>query len=155
MNKFFFLLFFLFLFKQILLSNPCTKIDIKPFESNEIFIQKNTNKCVYFSFSNPSKGNIILKLAKSNSFTSIIYIYKNEEDITYNSSTEQLENFLYNYHIGEDFFKEKKLEDMDMQTYYFVIFENNFYFKDDLIIYNDKFEQYNYYERLKKTKEMN
>ena len=74
MNKFFFLLFFLFLFKQILLSNPCTKIDIKPFESNEIFIQKN------------------------------------------------------------------------IQTYYFVIFENDFYFKDDLIIYNDKFEQNNYYE---------
>ena len=146
MNEFFFSLFLLFLFKQTLLSNPCSKLNIKPYESNEVYIQRNTNKCIYFSFSNPSKGNIILKLVKSNSYTSIIYIYKNEDDITYNSKTEQFENFMESYQIGKDFFKEKKLENMDMETYYFVIFENDFYFKDELIIYNDKFEENNYYE---------
>ena len=33
-----------------------------------------------------------------------------------------------------------------MKTYFFVIFENDFFFKDELIIYNDNFEQNNYYE---------
>ena len=146
MNKSFISLFLLYFFKQTLLLNPCKKIEIKPYESNEIYIKRYTNKCIYFSFYNPSKGNIILKLARSNSFTSIIYIYENEEDITYNSSLEPFEHFSDSYHIGKDFFKEKKLENMEMKTYFFVIFENDFYFKDELIIYNDNFEQNNYYE---------
>ena len=35
---------------------------------------------------------------------------------------------------------------MKIGTYHFVIFENDFYFRDELIIYNDKFDQNNYYE---------
>ena len=146
MNKFFYIFIVVFLLKESLLSNPCSKIEIKPFMSNEIYIERNTTKCSYFTFDNPSEGNIILKLAKSNSFTSIIYIYESEDKISYNSKEELMENYLEKFHIGEEFFKEKKLENMKMGTYYFVIFENDFYFKDELIIYNDKFDQNNFYE---------
>ena len=146
MNKFFYIFIVVFLLKESFLSNPCSKIEIKPFMSNEIYIERNTTKCSYFSFDNPSEGNIILKLAKSNSFTSIIYIYESEDKISYNSKEELMENYLEKFHIGEEFFKEKKLENMKMGTYYFVIFENDFYFKDELIIYNDKFDQNNFYE---------
>ena len=146
MNKFFYIFIVVFLLKESLLFNPCSKIEIKPFMSNEIYIERNTTKCSYFSFDNPSEGNIILKLAKSNSFTSIIYIYESEDKISYNSKEELMENYLEKFHIGEEFFKEKKLENMKMGTYYFVIFENDFYFKDELIIYNDKFDQNNFYE---------
>lgn len=146
MNKFFYIFIVVFLLKESFLSNPCSKIEIKPFMSNEIYIERNTTKCSYFTFDNPSEGNIILKLAKSNSFTSIIYIYESEDKISYNSKEELMENYLEKFHIGEEFFKEKKLENMKMGTYYFVIFENDFYFKDELIIYNDKFDQNNFYE---------
>ena len=57
MNKFFYLLLFLFLFEQSLSSNPCTKIKVNPFLSNEIYIERYTNKCAYFAFDNPSDGN--------------------------------------------------------------------------------------------------
>ena len=146
MNKLFYIFIVVFLLKESFLSNPCSKIEIKPFMSNEIYIERNTTKCSYFTFDNPSEGNIILKLAKSNSFTSIIYIYESEDKISYNSKEELMENYLEKFHIGEEFFKEKKLENMKMGTYYFVIFENDFYFKDELIIYNDKFDQNNFYE---------
>ena len=147
MNKFFLLLILSVLFKQILLSNPCKEIEVKPYESNEIFIEKGKQKCVFFAFDNPSKdGNVILKLARSNSYTSTIYIYENLDDIVYNDEIEALENSLLEYHIGEEFFKEKKIKGLDKQKYYFVIFENDFYFKDDLIIYNDEFDDTNYYE---------
>lgn len=146
MNKFFYSFLLLFLFKESLLINPCTKIQVKPFLPNEIYIERFTNKCTYFAFDNPSDGNIILKLAKSNSYTSIIYIYESEDKISYNTKEELLENYSFKYNIGKDFFKEKKLENMKMGTYYFVIFENDFYFRDELIIYNDNFEENNYFE---------
>ena len=147
MNNFFFLLLFSVLFKQILLSSLCDEIEVKPYEINEIFIERGKKKCVFFSFDNPSEdGNIILKLAKSNSFTSMIYIYDNLDAIEYNEELESFENSILQYHIGEEFFKEKKIEGLKKQKYYFVIFENDFYFQDDLIIYNDKFDNTNYYE---------
>ena len=156
MNKLFILFILSFLFKQIFLSNPCDEIEVKPYESNEIFIERGKQKCVFFSFDNPSKsGNIILKLTKSNSYTSMIYIYDNIDDIVYNDELEVLENSIIEYHIGEEFFKEKKIEGLNKQKYYFVIFENDFYFKDELIIYNDKFDNTNYYELNKIDKNQN
>ena len=147
MNKFLFLLFFIALFKYIVLLYPCTPLEINPYESNQIYIKANaTIKCVFFSFDNPSEGNIILKLAKSNSFTSEIYIFDNENEIKYNKEEEKFENFIFKYQIGIEFFKEKKLEGMLKQKYYFIIYENNFYFNDELIIYNDNFKEKNFYE---------
>ena len=146
MKKFSIFLFALFLLKQVIMENPCTPIDIKPYESNPIYIKKNTTKCVCFPFDNPSEGNIVLKLLRSNSFTSMIYIFEKEEDIDYDSAKKDFPNASFKYHIGEDFFKEKKLENMKKQTYYFIIYESDFYFNDQLIIYNDKFEQNNYFE---------
>ena len=146
MNKLFISLYLISLIKLCLLSNPCTEITVKPYEPNQIYIERNTNKCVYFSYDNPSEGNIILKLAKSNSFTSYIYIYDNEDNIDYDTEKKEFTNSLLKYHIGEEFFKEKKLENMQKQRYYFVIYENSFYFNDELIIYNDKFTEDNYYE---------
>ena len=145
MNKFLFPLFLIILFKYSFLLT-CPNIQVKPYESNHIYIERNTTKCVLFSFDNPSEGNIILKLARSNSFTSIIYIYENEELIHYNENDEQFEGYYLKYQIGEDFYKEQKIEEMAKQKYYFIIFENDFYFDDDLIIYNDNFKESNYYE---------
>ena len=147
MNKFLFLLYLISLFKYIVLLYPCTPVTINPFESNKIYIKANaTIKCVFFSFDNPSEGNIILKLVKSNSFTSEIYIFDNEDEIKYNEKEEKFENYILKYQIGIEFFKEKKLEGMLKQKYYFIIYENNYYFNDELIIYNDNFIENNYYE---------
>ena len=105
MNNFFLLLLLSVLFKQILLLNPCEEIEVKPYEPKEIFIERGKKKCLFFSFDNPSNdGNIILKLAKSNSFTSMIYIYYNLDAIEYNKELEALDNSIRQYHIGEEFF---------------------------------------------------
>ena len=147
MNKFLFLLFLISLFKNIILSYPCTPLTISPFKSNQIYINPNTKiKCVLFFFDNPSEGNIILKLARSKSFTTEIYIYDNEKAINYNEKEEKFEDYISKYQIGIDFLKEIKLKEMLKQKYYFIIYENDFYFNDELIIYNDNFKENNYYE---------
>ena len=138
-------LFFIF-FPFNFFSYTCREISINQFESNQINIKKNKTNCVIFSFENKVEGNIILKLVKSNSFTSNIYLYDNKDTIEFNSEENEFINYKYKYHIGEDFYKEKKIENMNKQTYYFVIYEPNFNFNDELIIYNDKFSSDNYYE---------
>jgi hypothetical protein len=147
MNKFVVLFLLISLIKLSLLSNSCVKINVVPFQPTQISINKDSNlkKCIYFPFENPSEGNIILKLAKSNSYTSYIYVYENEDDINYNEE-QQFINYMFKIHIGENFMKERKFENMKKQNYYFVIFENTFIFDDELIIYNDKYTQNNYYE---------
>ena len=141
-------LFFLFLYFSFfnhISSYPCKEITVIPFTPTQISIIKNTTNCVMFSFNNKIEGNIILKLAKSNSFTSKIYIYDDKESIHFNETFE-FDNYKYQYQIGREFYKEKKLENMLVQNYYIVIFEPYFYFNDELIIYNDKFSKDNYYE---------
>ena len=139
------LLVFLFSF-DFIFSHPCREISVIPYEPNQIYIKKNTTNCVVFSFENKLAGNIILKLAKSNSFTSIIYLYNFKENIEFDNEEKEFINYKYRFHIGEEFYKEKKIENMDVQKYYFVIYEPYFNFKDQLIIYSDKFEENNYYE---------
>ena len=146
MKKFIFLLFTFLFFSHKTLSHPCGEITINQYEPNQIYIKKNTTKCVIFSFDNKIEGNIILKLAKSNSFTSFIYLYDNKENIQFNNTSNEFDNYRYRYHIGEEFYKEKKIENMQIQKYYFVIYEPYFNFNDELIIYNDKFSKDNYYE---------
>ena len=143
-NLFLFLLFSFFLYNAF--SYPCKEISIKEYEPNQIDIKKNTTNCVIFPFENRAEGNIILKLAKSNSFTSIIYLYNFKDDIEFNTEANEFINYKYRYHIGEEFYKEKKIENMSPQKFYFVIFEPYFNFNDELIIYNDKFTTNNYYE---------
>ena len=140
------LLFSYFFFVDLIFSYPCREITIIPYEQNHIEIKKNTTNCVIFSFDNKNEGNIILKLAKSNSFTSLIYLYDNKEKIQFDSNINEFINYKNRFHIGEEFYKEKKIENMISQEYYFIIYEPYFYFKDDLIIYNDNFSENNYYE---------
>ena len=133
-------------FPYLIFSYPCREITIIPHEQNHIEINKNTTNCVIFSFDNKIEGNIILKLAKSNSFTSLIYLYDNKEKIQFDSNINEFINYKNRYHIGEEFYKEKKIENLISQEYYFIIYEPYFFFKDDLIIYNDNFSENNYYE---------
>ena len=145
--KFNLVLFYFFSFiLNITFSFPCKEISIKEYEPNQIYIKKNTTNCVIFTFQNREEGNIILKLAKSNSFTSIIYLFNFKDNIEFNTEQNEFINYKYRFHIGEDFYKEKKIENMSPQTYYFVIFEPYFNFNDELMIYNDKFTKNNYYE---------
>ena len=147
-KKFFIILLYYFIFKQIS-SHPCREMIVNPFEQTQISIKKNTTRCVLFSFNNKIEGNIILKLAKSNSFTSKIYIYEEKEDIYFNETSNEFYYYKYEYQIGQDFYKEKKIENMLAKNYYIVIFEPHFYFNDELTIYNDKFTSDNYYELYK------
>ena len=140
-----YLLFIIFL-KSSLQYDRCRQLTIKPFEPTQVNIDLGDINCLFFTFDNPSEGSIILKLAKSNSFTTYIYIYNNENDIFFDTYENEFKNFLYQIHIGEDIFKEKKLENMQRQRYYFIIYEKDFNFNDILTIYNDKFTQNNYYE---------
>ena len=105
-------LFFIF-FPFNFFSYTCREISINQFESNQINIKKNKTNCVIFSFENKVEGNIILKLVKSNSFTSNIYLYDNKDTIEFNSEENEFINYKYKYHIGEDFYKEKKIENMN------------------------------------------
>ena len=141
-----FIFFFFFISLKIVFSYPCREISIIEYETNQIFIKKNTTKCVIFTFDNKIEGNIILKLAKSNSFTSIIYLYDNKEKIRFDTDTNEFINYTDRYHIGEEFYKEKKIENMMAQKYYFIIYEPFFNFNDELVIYNDKFNKNNYFE---------
>ena len=75
MKKIFAILILSIIIQGYIQVNPCKYIDVKPFETNHISIKrKSTIRCIYFTFENPSEGNIILKLAKSNSYTSYIYV---------------------------------------------------------------------------------
>ena len=141
-----FLFIFFFIFVKYSISHPCREITVTPYDSNKINIKKNTINCVLFSFENKIEGNIILKLAKSNSFTSIIYIYESKSQIEFNSTLNEFINYNQSLHIGEEFYKEKKIENMTIQNYYFVIYEPYYNFDDELIIYNDKFNEKNYFE---------
>ena len=141
-----FLFIFFFIFVKYSISYPCREITVTPYDSNKINIKKNTTNCVLFSFENKIEGNIILKLAKSNSFTSIIYIYESKSQIEFNSTLNEFINYNQSFHIGEEFYKEKKIENMTIQNYYFVIYEPYYNFDDELIIYNDKFNEKNYFE---------
>ena len=147
MKRFLIFIFSLIIIKVSLQLNPCQEITIKPYESNQVIIKRlDTSKCSYFSFDNPTEGNIILKLTKSNSFTSYIYVYASKDEIDFNKETNEFVNFLKKYHIGEDFFKELKIENLEKKTYYILIYEQSYNFNDELIIYNDNFTQNNYYE---------
>ena len=148
MNKFILILLLTSFIKLSFSSNICHKIDVRPFIPKQISINMDSvyDKCIYFPFENPLEGNIILKLAKSNSYTSYIYVYDNENDINYYEKENQFINYLIKIHIGEEFMKEKKLENMKKQNYFFVIYEKNFFFNDELVIYNDNFTNTNYYE---------
>ena len=147
MKRFLIFLFSLIIFKETFQINPCQEIAIKPYESNQVIIKRlDASNCSYFSFDNPTEGNIILKLTKSNSFTSYIYVYASKDEIDFNTETNEFANYHKKYHIGEDFFKELKIENLEKKTYYFIIYEQSFNFNDELIIYNDNFTQNNYYE---------
>jgi len=146
MKIFFYCLLFIIFLKSSLHYDRCNELTIKPFEPTQVNINSEEKNCLFFPFDNPSEGNIILKLAKSNSFTTYIYVYNNEDEIFFDTSVNEFKNFLYEIHIGEDIFKEKKLENMQQQRYYFIIYEKDFNFDDILTIYNDKFTQNNYYE---------
>ena len=147
MKRFLIFIFSLIIIKASLQLNPCQEITIKPYKSNQVIIKRlDTSKCSYFSFDNPTEGNIILKLIKSNSFTSYIYVYASKDEIDFNKETNEFSNFYKKYHIGEDFFKELKIENLEKKTYYFIIYEQSYNFNDELIIYNDNFTQNNYYE---------
>lgn len=146
MKIFFHCLLFIIFLKASLQYDRCKGITIKAFEPNQVNINLGDINCLFFSFDNPSEGNVILKLAKSKSFTTYIYIYSNEEDILFDTSENEFKNFFLELHIGENLFKEKKLENMKKQRYYFIIYEKDFNFDDVLTIYNDKFTQNNYYE---------
>ena len=144
MNKFILLLLLTSFIKLSFSSNICHKIDVRPFIPKQISINMDSvyDKCIYFPVENPVEGNIILKLAKSNSYTSYIYVYDNENDINYYEKENQFINYLIKIHIGEEFMKEKKLENMKKQNYFFVIYEKNFFFNDELVIYNDNFTNF-------------
>ena len=147
MKKILFLILLIIIFNSSFQANPCKEIVITPHQPNQVNIIRNdTFKCIYFSFDNPLEGNIILKLAKSNSFTSYIYVYSDESKIDFNKEKNDFSDYDKKYHIGEDFFKELKIEELQIQKYYFIIYEKNFNFNDELVIYNDKFSQNNYYE---------
>ena len=120
-----FIFFFFFISLKIVFSYPCREISIIEYETNQIFIKKNTTKCVIFTFDNKIEGNIILKLAKSNSFTSIIYLYDNKEKIRFDTDTNEFINYTDRYHIGEEFYKEKKIENMMAQKY-ILLYMNHF-----------------------------
>ena len=146
MNTNLFLLLLLLFCPYIIFSYPCREIEIIPYTLNHINIKKNTTDCVIFSFDNKIDGNIILKLAKSNSFTSVIYLYEEKDSIQYDNALKEFINYKNRYHIGEDFYKEKKIENLFAKKYYFIIHEPYFNFNDELMIYNDKFSSNNYYE---------
>ena len=146
MKEIFLLILLLIYFPYICFSHSCKEISVKQYEPNEIDIKKNSTNCLIFAFENKEEGNIILKLAKSNSFTTNIYLYDNKESIEFNNDKNEFIKYKYKYHIGEDFYKEKKIENMNKQTYFFVIHEPYFNFNDELIIYTDKFNLDNYYE---------
>ena len=146
MKEIFLLILLLIYFPYICFSHSCKEISVKQYEPNEIDIKKNSTNCLIFAFENKEEGNIILKLAKSNSFTTNIYLYDNKESIEFNNDKNEFIKYKYKYHIGEDFYKEKKIENMNKQTYFFVIQEPYFNFNDELIIYTDKFNLDNYYE---------
>ena len=141
----FFIFFFIFVLKCSY-SHPCREITVAPYESNKIYIKKNTTNCVLFPFENKIEGNIILKLARSNSFTSVIYIYENKSQIEFNSSSNEFINYYQRFQLGEEFYKEKIIENMKAKEYYFIIYEPYFNFIDELIIYNDKFAEKNYFQ---------
>ena len=139
MGKNLFLFFFFFIFLKCSISHPCREITIIPNEPNKIIIKKNTTKCVLFPFEHKIEGNIILKLAKSNSFTSKIYIYEHKSEIEFNTSSNEFIHYNQSFHIGEDFYKEKTIENMKIKTYYFLIYEPYYNFNDELTIHNDRF----------------
>ena len=145
MKRFLIFLFSVIIIKSSLQLNPCHEMTIKPYESNLININRlDSIRCSYFSFDNPTEGNIIIKLTKSNSFTSYIYVYSSKDEIDFKSN--EFVGFYKKYHIGEDFFKELKIESLEKKVYYFIIYEESYNFNDELIIYNDNFIQNNYYE---------
>lgn len=146
--KLIFLFTVICLFQLIFTSNPCSLINVKSFEPKEIIFNSDLDNspCVYFPFENYYKGNIILKLQKSNSFSSLVYIYENESEINFDEKEKDFKNYLLKMNIGKDIFKEKKLEEMKKLKYFFIIYEHSYKFSDVLTIYNDNFTEGNYYE---------